>query len=139
MPLSMVLVVLTGGANVAGAAQGITLALVGVATAALAWLLGALAVGQVRRRAFYLYPQGYLSTDALGRVARAVPWNTVSRIEIPPVSVGVQLGMWGSKQRTICEIRHHRGRLVRFTEVTGEEVLAPLAIELHAQATQPSR
>lgn len=92
------------------------------------------AVGHRRRQAFYLYPEGYILTGPSGRVARVEPWGEVYAISVPGI-VSAQVLFWSTKQRTMCEIVHRRGWKVKFVEVTGREVLAPLMVELHAAAT----
>lgn len=102
----------------------------------LALLLATRARGHVRRQAFYLYPQGYLLTSPFGRVVRVVPWTDVTTVDILPVTVSATVAVWSTAERVICEIKHVRGRKIRFTEVLGRESLGPLAQRLHAAATE---
>ena len=130
------LVVVTGQSNWHGAGEW-AIGLLSIALAgALAVLLAKRARGHVRRQAFYLYPQGYLVTSPFGRVVRVAPWTEVTKVEILPVTVRASVAVWSTRERAICEIRHVRGRKLRFTEVLGRESLGPLARRLHEAATQ---
>ncbi|MBP2322182.1 hypothetical protein JOF56_002567 [Kibdelosporangium banguiense] len=131
----IMLAVMIGGPS-AGARWAVALPAVAV-LAALGVLLARQAIGSVNRRAFYLYPQGYIATAASGRVVRVVNWRDVSRIEGagPGLTMQVRAGLFG-KVRNVCLIRHHRGkgRPIRFTEIADRATVAPLAYRLHAQA-----
>jgi hypothetical protein len=130
-PVATVVLLAAGGLQ---NANWVTVVLADLAAIALVWFLGSRAVGSVRKRAFYLYREGYIATKASGKVAVVKRWEDVSRIE--GAGPGVHLV---ATNRVMCAIHHHNGRPIRFSEVLGREVLAPLAYELHAEATELSR
>jgi hypothetical protein len=115
-------------------AQWAVVVVADLVAAAVAVLLASRALGSVRRRAFYLYPQGYIATGASGRVTHVKRWEEVSRIE--GAGPGVNLVAMG---RVMCRIHHHDGRPIKFSEFLNNGVLAPTAYQLHAEATQKAR
>jgi len=101
---------------------------------ALAALLAVLAVRSVTRRAFYLYPQGYLLTGAFGLIVRSATWAEVSIVEVQPHELRMRFLFWTAAPRAVCLIRHRKGRPVRFTEPTETAALIPDLLRLHAEA-----
>jgi hypothetical protein len=102
--------------------------------AAVAVFLGLRAVRTKSRRAFYLYPGGYLVTAASGRIRRAVAWKDVSAIEPDPVAIGTVV----IKPRYRVRIRHRTQRKVTFVErVDRPTNLEPMMQRLHAEAMHP--
>lgn len=108
---------------------------------AVTYLLGYLAIGNVTRRAIYLYPRGYVATGPTGRVIRTIPWHRLKRIDGMGVPLQMQVKVVGAKARTVFAFRHTGGwpRPIKFTEVAGQERLAPLAYELFVQETAGQR
>ncbi|GLY02769.1 MULTISPECIES: hypothetical protein [Actinoplanes] len=106
-----------------------------LSAAAAVWLYRGM-VGSVTRRAFYLYPQGYLYVAPSGRVARESRWDGVAMIE---GMEGVALQVQVAGRRTVFVIKHFSGRSIRFTERHGREVLGPMAYELRQAAAAASR
>jgi hypothetical protein len=104
---------------------------------ALAYLLAQLAVGNVTRRAIYLYPRGYVATGPTGRVIRTVAWHRVARIDGMGVPLQMRVKVVGAKARTVFAFRHRGGwpMSIKFTEVSGQEQLAPLAYQLFIEET----
>ncbi|BEL06575.1 hypothetical protein Q0Z83_047660 [Actinoplanes sichuanensis] len=102
----------------------------------LAYLLAQLAIGNVTRRAIYLYPGGYVATGPSGRVIRTIPWHRLDRIDGMGVPLQMQVKVVGAKARTVFAFRHNGGwpRPIKFTEVAGQEQLAPLAYRLYIEA-----
>jgi len=101
---------------------------------ALAVFLFRCGSGSVRKRAFYLYPQGYLTTNSLGRVNRVKRWEEVRSVDGFQPGVVTTVQVLGGQTRIAYRIRHVRGRSIKFTEVAGQEKLVPMAYELHAAA-----
>ena len=132
--LAFVQVAVSGGIRWDGVGEAVAALAVPAIAAVLAVWLFRRAVGHRRRQAFYLYPEGYILTAPSGRVVRVEPWREVYAVTVPGV-VSARILFWSTEQRTVCEIVHRRGRKVKFAEVTGREVLAPLLVELHAAAT----
>jgi hypothetical protein len=61
-------------------------------------------------------------------VARVARWEEVSSVVgVVPVGYG---------PRVVYQVKHHRGRSIRFTELPGRETLGPLLRELHAEAVR---
>lgn len=105
----------------------------------MAAYLGFLAVGSVTRRAFYLFPQGYVATGASGRVSRVTKWEDVGGITGVGPGYHLHVQVPFGKLRVVCRIDHHFGRPIKFTEPADRMVLAPLAEELRARAVDQPR
>jgi hypothetical protein len=117
-----------------GNAQWGTVVVIDLLSGAAGVFLASRALGSVRKRAFYLYPQGYIATAASGKVTHVNRWENVSRIE--GAGPGIRLVAMG---RIMCRIHHYDGRPIKFSEIMGRELLAPLMYELHTEAVQPTR
>jgi hypothetical protein len=101
------------------------------------YLLAQLAIGNMTRRAIYLYPRGYVATGPTGRVIRTVPWHKVAGIDGMGTPVQMRVQVVGTKARTVFAFRHRGGwpRPIKFTEVAGQEQLGPLAYRLYIEET----
>jgi len=137
-PIGSLLVMLSGQKSPPGREpQAVVVIPAFIAATALAVFLFYCGYGSVRKRAVYLYPQGYLTTSSLGRVSRLVRWEEVKSIGGYQPGVVTTVQVIGQPARVMYRIRHHRGRSLKFTEIAGREQLAPLAYQLHAAAVAP--
>jgi hypothetical protein len=110
----------------------------GTVLTALGAFLAYRAVTTITDRAFYLYPGGYLTTKPSGRVAVAARWEDVTSVWGLDGAAHVRARVLFGRQRVLYQINHVHGRPrpVKFGEIVGREVVAPLIRTLREEATR---
>lgn len=111
-----------------------------VVFAALAVFLILRGVSHTRRRAFYLYPQGYLFTSRTREVAWLTRWENVRSVSgFTPGTKAVTLVINGGATSNVFSVDHFEGRPTKFSEKYGKEELAPLMFQLQQMAVGQAR